>query len=187
MAELLGDPATASEDGALGVGGVLAVSSLRSLTLHSHPIDPDRGNRYSRSTAMKLASISVVTVSLLATLAVMGCSSGPTRTHSGTDAGIVTRDTGTTVLTDSGTIGPRDTGTINPTDTGTIIPRDTGGTVQTDSGRMCIASCTSDSQCSGTCGPATTGSVWCCGMGHCYSLHAATCPATTRDSGGMSY
>ncbi|MFO0686975.1 MAG: hypothetical protein U0234_33230 [Sandaracinus sp.] len=136
---------------------------------------------------MKLASISVVAASLLATALVMGCSSGPSRQHTETDAGIVTRDTGVTPLTDTG-IGPRDTGTINPTDTGTIIPRDTGGTIQTDSGRMCIASCTSDSQCSGTCGAAATGSVWCCGMGRCYSLHAATCPASTRDSGGgMSY
>lgn len=186
VAGSLGDPAAlvASDEGSWL--GAAAVSALRSLTLRSHPIDPDGGCRYSRSTAMKLASISVVAASLLATALVMGCSSGPTRHTSEVDSGVIVRpDTGTTTLTDG---GARDTGTITPNDTGTIIPRDTGGTTTTDSGRMCIASCTSDSQCSGTCGPAATGSVWCCGTGHCYSLHAATCPASTRDSGGgMSY
>jgi len=133
---------------------------------------------------MKLASISVVTVSLLVFFASAGCSTGRQTTH--TDGGVSHMDAGRVVVPDTG--APHDTGIV-PHDTG-VIPRDTGGGPRPDGG-ACSAPCTSSGSCTTACGAAPTGSVRCCDSStmRCFISHTATCPAPGHDAGGggMSY
>ena len=132
---------------------------------------------------MKLASISVVTVSLLVCFATMGCSSGRQAPH--TDSGVTHMDAGRVAVPDGG--GTHDTGIV-PQDTG-VIPRDTG-TPRADGG-TCSAACTTSASCTTACGAAPTGSVRCCdtSTSRCFVSHTATCPAPGHDAGGggMSY
>jgi hypothetical protein len=147
--------------------------------------------RYSHHTAMKLASISVVTVSLLFTLTVMGVASAgcsSPRTHPTTDTGVRHMDAGTVPIPD-GSVPHVDTGVV-PHDTGVITPRDTGRPA-TDGGGSgtCTAMCTSDSVCTTMCGAVPGGGIRCCdhSTSRCFVSHTASCPAASPDSGGMSY
>lgn len=138
---------------------------------------------------MKLASISVVTVSLLVCAMSMGCSSSRP-THPATDTGVHgAMDAGPPHDTGGG--GPHDTGGGGPVDTGGGGPRDTGGGGGHDSGGggSCTITCTSDSQCASACGAVPGGGNRCCDTGtmHCFVSHSV-CPAPGHDSGGgMSY
>jgi hypothetical protein len=137
---------------------------------------------------MKLASISVVTVSLLVCAMSMGCSSS--RPHSTTDTGVHgAMDAGP--LHDSGPATGHDTGGGGPVDTGGTPPRDTGGTPPHDTGSSgsCTITCSSDSQCASACGAVPGGGNRCCDTGtmHCFVSHSV-CPAPGHDGGGgMSY
>jgi hypothetical protein len=150
--------------------------------------------RYLHHTAMKLASISVVTVSLLVCLlatgaAAIGCSSPP-RGHS-TDAGAMPHmDAGPVVPHDTGVImPPHDTGMVMPPhDSGMVTPHDAGHATGTDGG-ACSVACTSDSACASACGAVPGGGNRCCdtSTSRCFVSHSA-CPLPGHDSGGgMSY
>lgn len=140
---------------------------------------------------MKLASISVVSVSLLLCMGALGlgCSSG--RTTHPSDTGPAPRDMGMVIIPDTG--GPRpDTGGGGTPDTG-VGPRDMGITVRdtgprTDAG-TCTATCSSDSQCTAACGAVPGGGIRCCdtSTSRCFVSHTAMCPAPGMDGGGMSY
>lgn len=99
-----------------------------------------------------------------------------------------------------------DTGVITPIDTGVradtpipvftdapIVPVDTGRdapipvTPDAPTTRMCVPSCTMDSQCASSC-PANPRGANCCDTlaGVCYAAMVAVCPVTTPEDGGTS-
>lgn len=69
---------------------------------------------------------------------------------------------------------------VPPTDAG----RD-GGRDAASGGTMCVARCTSDSQCQTSCPAAAGGGTNCCdrGTGTCYPYRFAMCPAAPPDAG----
>ena len=135
---------------------------------------------------MKYATLSLIAVSVLLSALAIGC--GSSRPHSDVDTGPVTHmDAGPG--TDMGLPG-RDMGPVITPDTGPghdafvghDAPnpgRDAGG------GGTCVSSCTSDTQCAGTCGTPTSGTSYCCMASRCYLSRTMVCPATGHDSGSM--
>ena len=131
---------------------------------------------------MKLATLTASVLAVLACGSVLGCSSGRTTPP----------DTGARV-TDTG--GLRDT-PFSPIDAPIPMTPDSPfiGTdsppPRTDTGRpgtMCVATCTSDSQCQTSC-PANPLGANCCDTiaGVCYAAMVAVCPASMPgdDAGG---
>lgn len=111
----------------------------------------------------------------------MGCSSGrATRPDSGVVIPVMDTgpraDTPVVIGVDAPPPPPVDAPPIPPD-----VPRDTGGPA-----RMCVASCTTDSQCATSC-PANPRGANCCDTlaGTCYAAMVAVCPVTTPEDGGM--
>jgi len=92
----------------------------------------------------------------------------------------------TTVETDGGVGGGGDANVA--ADTGT---HDSGtanhdsATADTGGGMVCMANCTSDSECQSSCPPAPNNGVNCCdiGSGVCFASSQSTCPMSGADSG----
>lgn len=132
---------------------------------------------------MKLATLTASAVAVLLCGLVMGCSSGrPVRPDTG---GVSGTDTGPRV--DSGIVVMIDAPPVTPIDAGRdappIAPIDAGRDAR--SGSMCVASCTTDSQCATSC-PANPRGANCCDTlaGVCYAAMVAVCPVTTTEDGG---
>ena len=135
---------------------------------------------------MKYATLSLIAVSVLLSALAIGC--GSSRPHSDVDTGPVTHMDAGPNGTDMGVPG-RDMGTVTTPDTGfghdaavghdAFLARPDAG-----SSGMCVSSCTSDTQCAGTCGTPASGTSYCCMASRCYLSRTMMCPVTGHDSGG---
>ena len=135
---------------------------------------------------MKYATLSLIAVSVLFSALAIGC--GSSRPHSDVDTGPVPH-------MDAGPNGPdmglpaRDRGTITTPDMGFGHDVGTPGHDAANPGRdagspgMCVSSCTSDTQCAGTCGTPASGTSYCCMASRCYLSRTMACPTTGHDSG----
>lgn len=147
---------------------------------------------------MKYTSLVLSTFALFTAGVVAACASGDSALPGGDSGGTGGLTTSNGPGPTSGTGGATNTATNDATTTtgigGASTTAGVGGAMQTTTtgGGVCVAKCTEDSDCQGSCPPVGNGENCCdAATGVCYVSNMAACPApnpaTTSGSGGSMY